>query len=97
MSDKLGIILVSALLVIPAAAAYEVSSHYRSVLVLSVLIGLVSALGGLLISYRFNTASGATIVLVAAAVFLLLFTLRSLRTSPTKARVPGRGPSDTEG
>ncbi len=92
-----GIILVSALLVIPAAAAYEVSSHYRSVLVLSVLIGLVSALGGLLISYRFNTASGATIVLVAAAVFLLLFTLRSLRISPTKARVPGRGPSDTEG
>ena len=92
-----GIILVSALLVIPAAAAYEVSSHYKSVLIVSVIVGLVSALGGLLVSYRFNTASGATIVLLAAAVFLLLFTIRSLRTGPKKDRVPVHGPSDPQG
>lgn len=73
-----GIILVSALLVIPAAAAYEISSDYRRVLALAVLIGLLSALGGLLVSYRFNTASGATIVLLAAALFVLLFIFRSL-------------------
>jgi zinc transport system permease protein len=89
-----GIILVSALLVIPAAAAYEVTSHYRSVLVLSVLIGLFSALGGLLVSYRFNTASGATIVLLAAAIFLVLFVFRSIRknfgreTTGNKCPVP---------
>jgi len=92
-----GIILVSALLVIPAAAAYEVSSHYKSVLIVSVIVGLVSALGGLLVSYRLNTASGATIVLLAAAVFLLLFTIRSLRTGPKKDRVPVHGPSDPQG
>lgn len=92
-----GIILVSALLVIPAAAAYEVTSHYRSVLMVSVIVGIVSALGGLLVSYRFNTASGATIVLLAAGVFLVLFALRSLRTGPASARVEGRVPSDPEG
>ncbi|MEK6775876.1 MAG: metal ABC transporter permease [bacterium] len=92
-----GIILVSALLVIPAAAAYEVTSHYRSVLMVSVIVGIVSALGGLLVSYRFNTASGATIVLMAAAVFLLLFVLRSLRTGPARARIQGRVPPDPKG
>lgn len=82
-----GIILVSALLVIPAAAAYEVTSHYRPVLVLSVLIGLFSAVGGLLASYRFNTASGATIVLLAAGIFLVLFIFRSIRRNLSKELV----------
>lgn len=74
-----GIILVSALLVIPAAAAYELSSRYRMVLIVSILVGLFSAVGGLIISYRFNAASGATIVLLAAAVFLVLFAFRSVQ------------------
>jgi zinc transport system permease protein len=75
-----GIILVSALLVIPAAAAYEVSSQYRTILVLSILIGLASAVGGLMVSYRFNTASGATIVLLAAVIFLCLFIFKTVRS-----------------
>ncbi len=74
-----GIILVSALLVIPAAAAYEVSGYFRTVLVISVFIGLVSTLGGLLLSVHLNTASGATIVLVAAVIFLVFFMLRFIR------------------
>ncbi|NOY53819.1 MAG: metal ABC transporter permease [Deltaproteobacteria bacterium] len=74
-----GIILVSALLVIPAAAAYEVSGDFRTVLIVSVCIGLLSALGGLFLSVRLNTASGATIVLLAAAIFLVFFMFRFLR------------------
>jgi zinc transport system permease protein len=79
-----GIILVSALLVIPAAAAYEISSHFRTVLIIAVLVGLVSALGGLFLSFRLNTASGATIVLLAAAIFLCFFTVRVLRSRRSK-------------
>ncbi len=74
-----GIVLVSALLVIPAAAAYEVSTHYKTVVIVAIGVGLSSTLMGLYLSYRFSTASGATIVLLAAAVFLLFFTLRLLR------------------
>ncbi len=74
-----GIILVSALLVIPAAAAYEVSGNFRTVLMVSVCIGLFSALGGLSLSVQFNTASGATIVLLAAVIFMAFFLFRFLR------------------
>ena len=87
-----GIILVSALLVIPAAAAHEVSSHYRTVIGLSILVGLVSSVGGLLVSYRLNTASGATIVLLAAVLFLLFFAYGSLRFG-TKKSDPKMQPS----
>jgi zinc transport system permease protein len=79
-----GIILVSALLVIPAAAAYEISSHFRTVLTIAVLVGLVSALGGLFLSFRLNTASGATIVLLAAGIFLSFFTVRVLRSRSSR-------------
>jgi zinc transport system permease protein len=81
-----GIILVSALLVIPAAAAYEVTTNYRVVILVSVLVGLFSSLGGLLLSFRFNTASGATIVLVSALVFLLFFGLRSVSRRVGRSR-----------
>ncbi len=97
-----GIILVSALLVIPAAAAYEVTTHYRQVLIVAVVIGLVSAIAGLSLSYQFNTASGATIVLLAAALFLLLFGFRWLRgnlresPAPEKCPVPPGSPEPAE-
>ncbi len=75
-----GIILVSALIVIPAAAAYQWTEDFRRMMVLAVLIGDVSAVVGLYLSYRLDTASGATMVLTATAVFILstLFSPRRL-------------------
>ncbi len=67
-----GIILVSALLVVPAAAAHQVTHHYRTMLLLSVATGVISVVVGLSLSYRFDLASGATIVLVATAIFGIL-------------------------
>jgi ABC-type Mn2+/Zn2+ transport system permease subunit len=64
-----GIVLVSALIVTPAAAAYQLTEDFRRMMVLAVLIGVGSAVGGLFISYPLNTASGATIVLLATLVF----------------------------
>lgn len=64
-----GIILVSAMLVIPAASAYQLTEDFRTMMVLAVAIGNVSAVGGLLLSYRLDTASGATMVLSATAFF----------------------------
>jgi len=64
-----GIVLVSALIVTPAAAAYQLTEDLRQMMALAVVIGVGSAVGGLLLSYWLNTASGATIVLLATLVF----------------------------
>jgi ABC-type Mn2+/Zn2+ transport system permease subunit len=66
-----GIILVSALIVIPAAAAYQLTEDFRRMMILAVVIGNLSAIIGLFLSYGLDTASGATMVLTATAVFLL--------------------------
>lgn len=72
MSIKVvGIILVPALIVIPAAAAYQWAEDFRHMMVLSVLFGDVSGVTGLFLSYRLDTASGATMVLTATVVFFL--------------------------
>jgi zinc transport system permease protein len=65
-----GIILVSALLVIPGAAAVQLSRNYRGVLMLSVAIGVTAVVLGLFLSFWYDIASGATIVLVLFAFFL---------------------------
>ena len=66
-----GIVLVSALIVTPAAAAYQLTEDFRRMMALAVVIGVSSTVGGLLLSYPLNTASGATIVLLATLVFFM--------------------------
>ena len=65
-----GILLVAALMVLPVSAAGRVAWSMRSTLVLSMAIGLASALAGLTISYYADLPPGGTIVLVAAGVYL---------------------------
>lgn len=93
-----GIILVSAMIVIPAAAAYQLTENFRTMMVWSVLIGNVSAVAGLLLSYRFDTASGATIVLLATALFFVSASVsprrRRARLAVTAIRQPLRDSSD---
>ena len=64
-----GIVLVSAFLVIPAATAQLVAPSMRAMLLLSVAFALLAVVGGLWISWLANLPSGAAIVLVAAALF----------------------------
>lgn len=75
-----GIILVSALLVIPGATGLQLSRNYRGVLVFSVLSGLASMMLGLYASYRADVPSGATIVMVMFAIFLLALAFSPRRT-----------------
>ena len=68
-----GIVLVEALLVIPAATGYQLSRNYRLMLFWSLSSALISVLAGLLLSYAYDLASGATIVLCAALLFGIAF------------------------
>ncbi|MCD6553677.1 MAG: metal ABC transporter permease [Anaerolineae bacterium] len=78
-----GIILVSALIVTPAAAAYQLTEDFRRMMALSVVFGVGSTVGGLLLSYWLNTASGATIVLLATLAFFV-----AAMCSPRRRRRP---------
>jgi len=71
-----GIVLVSALLVTPPAAAYRLSSTVGGMMAWAVALSVTSVVGGLLLAYGLNTASGATIVLLATAFFGLVLLLR---------------------
>ncbi len=66
-----GILLVTALLVVPAAAARNVARRAGAAFHLSILVALFSAVSGLVVSYYLDTATGATVVLAAAACFAL--------------------------
>ena len=71
-----GILIINALLVLPAAAARNVTNSVKSYHVLSVIIALSSGLTGLFLSYELNSASGATIVTCAAVVYFVTLILK---------------------
>lgn len=71
--QSVGVILIIAMLITPPATAYLLSDNLKKILFLSAFLGMVSAVIGLYLSYHFNFASGASIVLVAVTLFLLAF------------------------
>lgn len=75
-----GIVLVSALLVLPAATANLIARTYGKVLAFSVLSSIVSLVTGLVLSYRLDLPSGATIVLCSCCIFFLCLAVSRLRS-----------------
>ena len=73
--QTVGIGLVAAMLVTPAAAAYMLTRRLPVMMAFSILFGVLSGISGLYLSYYLNIASGASIVLVATLIFLLAFFL----------------------
>lgn len=73
--QAVGIILVVAMLVTPAASAQLLTVRFGALMVLAVAIGIGSSVLGLYISFWLDVASGATIVLVQTTVFLVAFGL----------------------
>jgi len=71
-----GILIISSLLIIPAASSRNIAKNMRQYHVYSVLIALISGLTGLILSYFWGTATGATIVLVASGFFALTFVMK---------------------
>jgi manganese/iron transport system permease protein len=72
--QAVGIILVVAMLVTPAATAQLVTTRFERMLLVALLIGIGASVLGLYVSFWFDVASGATIVLVQTATFLIALT-----------------------
>ena len=76
-----GIILVIALLTIPAAMARQFTHSLPKMMLLAVLFGIVFTSGGLWLSYELDFASGATIIMVSVALFLVTLGYTRIRRS----------------
>ncbi|MBD0314402.1 MAG: metal ABC transporter permease [Microcoleus sp. T3-bin5] len=74
-----GVVLVLSLLITPASTAYLLVTRLHQVMILGAIIGVISSISGMYLSYFYNLPSGPAIVLVASALFVL-----SLLFSPTQ-------------
>jgi zinc transport system permease protein len=66
-----GLIMIIALLTIPAAISKQYTSNLKKMIFISILLSAIFGLGGLWLSYQLNLASGATIVIVSGIGFIL--------------------------
>ncbi len=73
-----GIVLISAFLVIPAASARLVSIRFQWMTIISVVLGGATAIAGILASYHLDWPTGASIILVQTAVFVICLMLSGL-------------------
>ena len=71
-----GIILLIALFTIPAAISKQYTHNLTRLMILATIISIILSALGIIISYIFNLASGATIVMVLAAAFLISYYLK---------------------
>jgi len=93
--QTVGIILVVAMLITPASTAYLLTDRLSVMIFISATCGSISAIIGLYLSFTYNLASGATIVLVATALFFTAFIFspkqgllwRAIRTNKQKSAV----------
>jgi ABC-type Mn2+/Zn2+ transport system permease subunit len=102
--QTVGVGLVAAMLVTPAATAYLLTRRLPVMMVLAALFGALSGLAGLYLSFYANIASGPAIVLVCTSFFLLAFLFSPqqglLKRKFSKSRVedpapPGAAPLGT--
>lgn len=74
-----GIMLISALLILPPVAALQLAGSFRAALLCSALLGTLAVASGILTSIVFNLPTGATIIMTCFGVFIAATVLRRLR------------------
>ena len=77
--QTVGTLLVFGLLIAPAGAGALLARRIRTMMLWAILFGVLSTYAGLLISYQFNLAAGAAIVMVAIVIFFGVFVVQNLR------------------
>lgn len=79
-----GVVLVVAMLITPAATAYLITHKLSTMIAVASSLGALSSVIGLYLSFRYNLTSGATIVLVATAFFVVAFLFSSRKRKSIK-------------
>ena len=84
--QTVGVGLVAAMLVTPGATAYLLTRRLPTMMLIAAIIGAFSSIAGLYVSFYINVASGAAVVLIATAIFLLAFLFAPARGALWRAR-----------
>ena len=72
----IGILIINAMLVLPAAAARNITNDIKHYHLVSVMIAMISGIVGLIAAYQLNTAAGATIVVISAMIYFITLIFR---------------------
>jgi zinc transport system permease protein len=88
----IGSLLVSSLLIIPASSAMQLAHSFKKTVWGSLIIGTVSVICGLFVSFYYDVASGGAIVLISVGVFLLCVLFKKYII----VEVPDEGPSSSK-
>ena len=75
-----GLLILNSLLVLPGAAARNISRNLRQYHCFSILFALIAGIAGLILSYTLGASSGAAICLILAVIFAISFLLRKVRS-----------------
>jgi ABC-type Mn2+/Zn2+ transport system permease subunit len=81
--QTVGTLLVFGLLIAPAGAGALLARRVEAMMAWAALFGILSMYSGLLISYHFDLAAGAAIILVAIAIFFIVFIIQNVRQHRT--------------
>jgi zinc transport system permease protein len=76
-----GVLLVSALLIVPAASALQVGRSFRAAVLLSMLLGVASVVVGLYVAVDRGFATGATVALTSTLVFAVIVLAKRVLTA----------------
>lgn len=79
--QTVGVVLVLALLITPAATASLITKRLHITIFISEIVAIISSLTGFYVSYYLNLASGASIVLVLSVIFVAVYIFDRLRTA----------------
>lgn len=91
--QAVGVVLVVSLLIGPAITAYLLVKELHQMMMLGAILGVISSIAGMYISYYLNVPSGAAIVLVVSSLFVLALLLspsQGILTSPDAVRNSAR-------
>lgn len=80
--QAVGIALMLALLITPAATARLISNRLHNMILIAAAVGVTSGIAGFYLSYYLSIPSGAAIVLTMSAVFALVYVIKSLLLHP---------------
>jgi len=82
-----GVLLMSALLVLPALVSTQVTKSFRQTVILAPIIGLITVTFGIIISVIINAAPGGTIVLTGLAILAIVIIAKKIQNSTKPKQV----------
>lgn len=80
----MGTLLISALIIFPAVTSMRVCKNYKAVIILSAILSMICFVIGIIISYYYNTPTGASIVLINLGMFLIFWTISIIKSKSPK-------------